>query len=49
MFISLVLSNISRWFRYRETVRQLSNLTDAQLSDIGLTRDDIATIAWQAR
>jgi uncharacterized protein YjiS (DUF1127 family) len=49
MFTSLILSNIRRWFRYRDTVRQLSNLTDAQLSDIGLTRNDITTIAWQVR
>ena len=49
MFLSAILSGIRRWLRYREAVRQLSSLTDAQLSDVGLTRDEISTVARQGR
>ncbi len=49
MFLSAILSNIHGWYRHRETVRQLSVLTDRELSDIGLSRDDIARVARQGR
>jgi uncharacterized protein YjiS (DUF1127 family) len=49
MFLSVILSSIHRWYRYRETMRQLSVLTDRELSDIGLSRDDIARVARQGR
>ena len=49
MFLSVILSSIRRWYRHRETVRQLSVLTDRELSDIGLSRDDIARVAHQGR
>ena len=34
--------NAVRWNASRKTRKELSNLTDAQLSDVGLTREDIA-------
>lgn len=49
MFVSVILSSLRRWMRSRETVRQLSALTDRQLSDIGLSRDDIARVARHGR
>jgi uncharacterized protein YjiS (DUF1127 family) len=49
MFLSLVLSSLRRWLRSRETARQLSALSDRELSDIGLARHDIARVARQAQ
>ena len=49
MFLSTLLAGVSRWLRYRDTVRQLSGLTDRELSDLGIHRGDIHTIAWSGR
>ncbi len=49
MFLSTLLAGISRWFRYRETVRQLSGLSDRELSDLGINRSDIRAVAWSGR
>jgi len=49
MFLSVVLSGLRRWLRARETARQLSALSDRELSDIGLARHDIAQVARQSR
>ncbi len=45
MFVSLVLSKIRGWVRYRETVRELSRLTDRELDDLGISRLEIDAIA----
>ncbi len=49
MFLSTLLAGISRWFRYRDTLRQLSGLTDRELSDLGIHRSDIHAVAWSGR
>jgi uncharacterized protein YjiS (DUF1127 family) len=49
MFLSTLLSGVSRWFRYRDTVRQLSRLSDRELDDLGIHRSDISAVAWSAR
>ena len=49
MFLSVVLSSLRQWIRARETARQLSALSDRELSDIGIARHDIAHIARQGR
>jgi uncharacterized protein YjiS (DUF1127 family) len=33
------------WRRYRNSIRELSRLTDRELADLGLNRYDIATVA----
>jgi uncharacterized protein YjiS (DUF1127 family) len=35
------------WRRYQDAVRELSELNDRELSDIGIARDDIDAIARQ--
>ena len=49
MFLSVVLSSLRRWLRSREMARQLSALSDRELSDIGIARHDIARVARQAQ
>ncbi len=36
------------WRRYRGAVRELNQLSDRDLADIGIVRDDIRTIALNA-
>lgn len=36
---------MGHWFEYRRTVNQLSGLSDRQLGDIGVFRDNIQYIA----
>jgi uncharacterized protein YjiS (DUF1127 family) len=45
MFVSYLLSRIRGYLRYRQTVRELSQLTDRDLSDLGITRFQIPAIA----
>ncbi|MBB4039833.1 MULTISPECIES: DUF1127 domain-containing protein [Microvirga] len=49
MFLSVILSSIRQWRRSRETARQLSALSDRELSDIGISRHDIAQVARRGR
>ena len=49
MFLSTLLAGVSRWLRYRDTLRQLSRLTDRELSDLGIHRGDIRAVAWSGR
>jgi len=43
MFLSFILSSLRRWRYSRETARQVSGLTDRELSDTGISsRSDIA-------
>ena len=49
MVLSVVLASLRRWLRARETARQLSALSDRELSDIGLVRPDIGRVARQAQ
>ncbi len=48
MFLAVLFSSLRRWLRYRETMRQLSRLNDRELSDIGVNRSNLSTIARQA-
>ena len=45
MFLSWILSKIRAYLRTRETVRELSRLTDRELEDIGISRFEIDAIA----
>ena len=48
MFVSLLLSKIRAYFRYRETVTELSRLSDRELDDLGINRFEIDAIARAA-
>jgi uncharacterized protein YjiS (DUF1127 family) len=37
---------IKDWFRYYETIRELSQLSDRELKDLGLTRGEIVSEAY---
>jgi len=38
---------VQNWRQYGETVRELSNLNDRELADLGITRSEIPHVAWQ--
>ncbi len=40
-----ISSQIRRWARVRNTIRELSQLSDRDLSDLGISRGDIRFIA----
>jgi uncharacterized protein YjiS (DUF1127 family) len=48
MFVTSILSKIRAYVLYRETVRELSQLNDRELDDLGISRFQIASIARQA-
>jgi uncharacterized protein YjiS (DUF1127 family) len=45
MIVSWVLSKIRNYLRYRETVTELSRLTDRELDDLGISRFEIDSVA----
>ena len=45
MFVSYILSKVRAYLRYRETVRELAQLTDRELDDLGIDRFQIESIA----
>ena len=47
MFVSYILSKVRAYMRYRETVRELSLLSDRELDDLGISRFQIERIARQ--
>jgi uncharacterized protein YjiS (DUF1127 family) len=49
MAFEKVTKKIAGWKRYNATVRELSLLSDRELSDIGIARPDIRWIAAQTR
>jgi uncharacterized protein YjiS (DUF1127 family) len=45
MFIAAIVAKIQSYLRYRETVRELSKLSDRELDDLGIVRSNITDIA----
>ena len=43
--LKTISEKLNAWRRYREAVRELSQLTDRELADIGIRRGDIDDIA----
>ena len=49
MFLSTLVASFNRWPRCRETVRELSGLTNRELNDLGIRRSDITAVAKGGR
>jgi uncharacterized protein YjiS (DUF1127 family) len=45
--LSPVIRFFQSWKRYGLAVQELSQLSDRELADIGITRSDIPRIAWE--
>ena len=45
--IKIITQKINEWRRYREAVRELSQMSDNELADIGISRCDIEYVAHQ--
>jgi uncharacterized protein YjiS (DUF1127 family) len=43
-----IRDRFNRWQRYSRTTRELSNLTNRDLADLGLTRFDIERVARES-
>ncbi len=46
--LKTITEKLAAWRRYRDAVKELSQLTDRELSDIGIRRGDIETIVRQS-
>jgi uncharacterized protein YjiS (DUF1127 family) len=47
MLFSRFIQLLRAWWRYNESVRELARLSDRELADIGVTRSEIAAVAWR--
>lgn len=45
MFVMTILSKIRSYLRYRETLTELSRLSDRELEDVGIARYEIDSVA----
>jgi uncharacterized protein YjiS (DUF1127 family) len=45
MIVSFIISKIRSYLLYRETLNELSRLSDRELEDVGLRRYDIPSVA----
>jgi uncharacterized protein YjiS (DUF1127 family) len=46
--LKTITEKLASWRRYRDAVRELSQLSDRELDDIGIRRGDIPFVASQA-
>jgi uncharacterized protein YjiS (DUF1127 family) len=47
MIIANMLELLRSWRRYNASLRELNQLGDRELSDIGISRSDISRVAWE--
>jgi len=47
MFLAKLIRLVRTWWRYQESMRELSNLGDRELADIGISRSEIPAVAWE--
>jgi uncharacterized protein YjiS (DUF1127 family) len=48
MLLARLIRLVRDYMRYTESVRELSRLGDRELADIGISRSDIQSVAWQS-
>lgn len=48
MFLIIIARFIQSWKMYNSTLRQLSQLSDRELADAGISRSDIPRVAWES-
>ena len=48
MLISRFIRLVRAWWHYNASVRELARLDDRELADIGISRSEISTIAWDS-
>jgi uncharacterized protein YjiS (DUF1127 family) len=48
MFLSNLIGVYRQWRRYNESVRELNQLGDRDLADLGISRGDIPRLAWES-
>lgn len=46
MFLATIVRFARAYLKYLSTVSALADLDDRRLTDIGVTRGDITTVAW---
>lgn len=46
--LKTISEKLTAWRRFRDAVRELSQLSDRELSDIGIRRGDIETVVRQS-
>jgi uncharacterized protein YjiS (DUF1127 family) len=46
--LKTIAEKLNAWLRYREAVKELSQLSDRELNDIGIRRGDIEFIVRQS-
>ena len=49
MLIAYIVSRIRSHMRYRQSIRELTKLTDRDLEDVGISRHEIDLIVSNAR
>ena len=49
MFLAKLIRLYRSWRTYERSVSELSRLDDRELADIGISRAEIAAVAWGAK
>ena len=47
MILTHLIGVYRQWRRYNDSLRELNQLGDRELADIGLSRGDIPRVAWE--
>ena len=48
MFLTHVVQVYRQWRKYNQSLRELNQLGDRELADLGISRGDIPRIAWDS-